>query len=144
MPSPPSSAAPNPHPAGPHWLPPAVFLIALTVHCALSAVGWNNNNLPGVEFRQAQTAISAHFIQVENNFSPAYPTPVLGKPWSIPMEFPLYQWSVVVLSNATGLPLIQAARTISLLCLYLSLPAVWLLLRRLQWSRAARWPRTAP
>lgn len=102
-------------------------------------MGWRNGNLPGVEFRQAQTAISAHFIQAENSFSLAYPTPVLGKPWSIPMEFPLYQWAVVAVSNATEMPLTQAARLVSLLCFYLTLPAVFLLLARWEPKRQSRY-----
>ncbi len=105
-----------------------VLTAALLFNFWAATVGWNNLNLPGVEFRQAQTAISAHFIQQENNFSLAYPTPVLGKPWSIPMEFPLYQWTVVVVSNATGVPLTQSGRLVGLLCFYLTLPAVFLLL----------------
>jgi hypothetical protein len=91
-------------------------------------LGWNSANLPGNEFRQAQTAISAYHIQKDNDFSLAYPTPVLGKPWSIPMEFPLYQWSAVRVSNATGLHLVQAGRLVSIACFYLTLPALYLLL----------------
>ncbi|MEO6994169.1 MAG: glycosyltransferase family 39 protein [Lacunisphaera sp.] len=93
-----------------------------------ASVGWKNLNLPGVEFRQTQTAISALFIQRDHDFSLAYPTPVLGKPWSVPMEFPLYQWSVVLLSNRTGLDLTKSGRAVSLACFYLTLPAVFLLL----------------
>ncbi len=112
-----------------------LFAGALIFHGWGASVGWKNLNLPGCEFRQTQTAISALFIQRENNFSLAYPTPVLGKPWSIPMEFPLYQWTVVVLSNATGMPLTQAGRTVTLACFYLVLPALYLLLRRVGLSR---------
>ena len=81
-----------------------ILLVGLAGHFFATTLGWGNRNLPGVEFRQAQTAISAHFIQVEDNFSLAYPTPVLGKPWSIPLEFPLYQWTVVAVSNGTLSP----------------------------------------
>jgi hypothetical protein len=91
---------------------------------------WNNGNLPGCEFRQAQTAVSAYWIQHDRDFSLAYPTPVLGKPWSIPMEFPLYQWTVVAVSDLAGYPLVQSARAVSLASLVLALPAVWILLRR--------------
>jgi Dolichyl-phosphate-mannose-protein mannosyltransferase len=99
------------------------------------SVGWKNLNLPGCEFRQAQTALSALFIQRDHDFSLAYPTPVLGKPWSVPMEFPLYQWTVVVLSNATGMSLTAAGRTVSAVCFYLALPAFYLLLARLGLNR---------
>ena len=93
--------------------------------------GWSNGNLPGCEFRQAQTAISAHFIQQEASFALDYPTPVLGKPWSIPMEYPLYQWCAVTLSVSTGMPLVQAGRAVSLTCFLLALPAIGLLLKRI-------------
>ena len=93
--------------------------------------GWHNGNLPGCEFRQAQTAVSAYWIQQDAEFALAYPTPVLGKPWSIPMEYPLYQWTVVTLHVASGLPLVQAGRAVSLVCFLLALPAAYLLGRRL-------------
>ncbi|MDI1247455.1 MAG: glycosyltransferase family 39 protein, partial [Lacunisphaera sp.] len=115
-------------------------LLALLVafHLWGALVAWSSLNLPGGEFRQAQTAISTWFIQQEGNFSPAYPTPVLGKPWSIPMEFPLYQWTVAGLSAVTGWPLTQTGRGVSLACFYLTLPALWLLLGRLGLTRPQR------
>jgi hypothetical protein len=114
----------------------AAFVVCLAFHFWGVQVGWQSKNLPGVEYRQAQTALSAYWIKAENNFSLAYPTPVLGKPWSIPMEFPLYQWTVVALSRATGLDLIKAGRVVSQACFYLTLPAVFLLLAR--WTVAGR------
>ena len=120
-------------------------VIAVTLFVALLGfslwgvgVGWRSMNLPGCEFRQTQTAVSAFFIQKEHNFSLAYPTPVLGKPWSIPMEFPLYQWTVVGVSNTTGMALTQAGRAVSAVCFYLGLPAVYLLLARLGLGRSRR------
>ncbi len=105
-----------------------VLCVAGLFHLWTMTLGWTSANLPGNEFRQAQTAISAYHIQKDNDFSLAYPTPVLGKPWSIPMEFPLYQWSAVWVSNATGLGLVQAGRLVSIVCFYLTLPALYLLL----------------
>ena len=126
----------------PEWrhdtLPLALLVLVLGTHAWFSIVGWENRNLPGVEFRQAQTAISAYFIQRDGDFSLAYPTPVLGKPWSIPMEFPLYQWTTVVVSNLTGTQLTQSARGVSLICFYLTLPAVALFLRNLGLNRGQR------
>jgi hypothetical protein len=115
-----------------------VFLAMLAFNLWAVSVGWRNINLPGCEFRQAQTAISALFIQRDHDFSLAYPTPVLGKPWSIPMEFPLYQWTVVATSNLTGISLVTAGRTISALCFYLTLPALSLLLRQFGYDTITR------
>ena len=102
------------------------------------SVGWNNGFLPGNEYRQTHTAISALFIQRDHDYSLTYPTPLLGKPWPVPYEFPLYQWSVARLSTATGLTLTQAARSISAICFYLALPAAWLLLGRIGVERPRR------
>ncbi|HUJ42436.1 MAG TPA: hypothetical protein VLW52_02400 [Opitutaceae bacterium] len=115
-----------------------VFCAVLAFHVWGVTVAWTSLNLPGHEFRQAQTAIAALFIQRDHDFSLAYPMPVLGKPWSVPFEFPLYQWTVVALSDALGLPLTQVARAVSVGCFYLSLPAVWLLLGRLGLPRSRR------
>ncbi|MBI2517725.1 MAG: hypothetical protein HYV95_12545 [Opitutae bacterium] len=107
------------------------FLLTLAFHAWGASIGWSNLNLPGCEFRQTQTAISAHFIRQEKNYSLAYPTPVLGKPWSIPMEFPLYQWTVAKVADESGWGLTQVGRLVSLVCFYLTLPALYLLVRRL-------------
>jgi hypothetical protein len=92
----------------------------------------------GNGFRQTQTAVTAMFVQREHNFSLSYPTPVLGKPWSVPFEFPLYQWTVAVVSDTTGLSLIKCGRLVSAVCFFLSLPALWLLLRRMGEGRRGR------
>ena len=116
-----------------------MFAVVLALHFAGATTGWRHGMMPGNTFRQAQTAITTYFIQQEGHFSLAYPTPVLGKPWSIPMEFPLYQWTVIELNQLTGGPLIVSARTVSLLCFYLALPALWLLLRELGIDPGRRW-----
>jgi hypothetical protein len=119
-----------------------LFLLALGFHFWGATRGWGQTylvgNLPADEFRQTQTAISALFIQRDHDFSLAYPTPILGHPWSVPLEFPLYQWAVVGLSNATQLPLVPAGRAVSLGCFYLGLPALFLLLAQAGLSPSRR------
>ena len=110
------------------WMTVAVVSLLLGFHAWGVSVGWRNSSMYGNEFRQTQTAITALFIQRDHDFSLAYPTPVLGKPWSVPFEFPLYQWTVVAVSDVTGLSLMHAGRVVSMVCFYLSLPAIWLLL----------------
>jgi len=114
------------------------FLLLLVFHGWAMSVGWKQGNLPGNEFRQSQTAITALFIQRDADFSLTYPTPVMGQPWSVPMEFPLYQWTVVKLSNATGWGLIPAGRAVSALCFYGALAALFPLLGALQLAPSRR------
>ncbi len=115
-----------------------LFIAALVAHFHFATMNWQYRFMLGHEFRQTQTALIAHYIDVENNFSPDYSVPLLGKPWVLPLEFPLYEWGVVGLSRATGWPQFQAARTISLACFYLTLPALFLLLGQLGLSRPRR------
>lgn len=115
------------------------FLIGLGFHFWGMTVGWQSKNLPGNEFRQSQTAISSYWIEADNDFSLAYPTPILGKPWSIPMEFPLYQWTTVVVHRITNWSLTKSGRAVSIACFYFTLPAIFLLLRRWKVAPAHRW-----
>ncbi|MCC6414957.1 MAG: hypothetical protein IT582_03500 [Opitutaceae bacterium] len=102
--------------------------------------GFGEKALRGVEFRQAQTALTTYWVQQENDFALAYPTPVLGKPWSAPMEFPLYQWTVAGVSDLTHLSLPKAGRAVSMACFWLTLPAMFLLLARWGVAPVWRWP----
>lgn len=121
------------------WWPVAVFTLLLALHVVLATRNFSSGFLVGHEFRQTQTAISAYFIQQEGNYSLAYPTPVLGKPWAVPFEFPLYQWSVAKLSSITGWPIHVSGRLLSLLGFYLALPALWRLLAEAGVERRGRW-----
>lgn len=117
----------------------ALFALCLGFHFWAMSVGWQSKALPGVEFRQAQTALSTFWIKADRDFSPAYPTPILGKPWSIPMEFPLYQWTVVGVSDLTNWSITKSGRAVSIACFYLGLPAIFLLLRRWAVPAGRRW-----
>lgn len=121
------------------YLGAALFAGLVLFHLWAVSLGWHSGYLPGNEFRQTQTAITAYFVQQEHNFSLAYPTPVLGKPWSVPFEFPLYQWVTVIVSNTVHLGLVESGRLVSVVCFYLTLPAVWLLLGRIRVERRDRW-----
>jgi len=105
-----------------------LFGLALLLHFRLAIIDWNSGFLVGHEFRQTHTAIITFYLDKENRFSLHYTTPLFGKPWSVPMEFPIYEWSVVGVSRALHLPHFEAARTVSLTCFYLALPGLYLLL----------------
>ncbi|MEY3775712.1 MAG: hypothetical protein RLZZ129_2492 [Verrucomicrobiota bacterium] len=118
----------------------AILIAALIAHAWLATRNWTAGFMPGHEFRQTQTALISHFIDRENDFSLLYEAPIVGKPWvSILLEVPIYQWSVVLLSRVTGLSHVVAARSISLACFYLMLPAVWWLLGRMGLDRSRRY-----
>lgn len=119
--------------------PVILFALALAAHAWLVTRNWQAGFLPGHEFRQTQTAITTHFIRAEHNYRIDYPTPIRGKPWSIPMEFPLYQWTVARLADLTDWPLPAAGRSVTLACFYLTLPGLFLLLGSAGMSGTARW-----
>jgi hypothetical protein len=62
-------------------------------------------------FRQSQTALTAYWLDREPH-GLAYITPVLGYPWSVPFEYPVYQWIVVLLMKV-GVPLVIGGRVVS-------------------------------
>ena len=118
---------------------PGIFFAALLFNLYGITYHWTVPFMAGQEFRQAQTAITSYYIDQQDNFSLLYETPIVGKPWvSVLLEVPFYEWSVVGLSRAAGLPHFMAARTISAVCFYLTLPAVYLLLGRCALPRARR------
>lgn len=81
----------------------AVFLAAFAYSLWLTFVGIHTTIHQEHSFRQVQTAISALFLMKGGPFL-AYETPVLGPPWSIPFEFPLYQWVVAKLAALAAGP----------------------------------------
>lgn len=109
------------------WVAP-VFGLLLLVHFLLATANWGSGFMIGHEFRQTQTAIITQYIDQQHNFGPYYETPILGKPWAFPLELPVYQWCVVGVMRWWELPDFQAARSVSLACFYLTLPALYLLL----------------
>jgi len=97
-----------------------VFGVAL-VHALVGlAQGFDNSVLDMHGFRQSQTAISTYYLLHGGNWI-AYETPVLGPNWSIPFEFPLYQWVVASFVWLTGMSLDAAGRVVSVACFLWSL-----------------------
>jgi hypothetical protein len=90
------------------WLGIAGSLLVL-------ALSWHLPLLEAHSFRQTQTAISSYWM-AEGGPWLAYQTPVLGAPWSIPFEFPLFQALALGLANLLPITLDQAGRLLS--CLF--------------------------
>lgn len=80
--------------------------------CLLAAprlVGLNQPLLDFHAFRQTQTALTAYWFTVDGVTLPAYPLPVLGRPWTAPFEFPTYQLAAAAV-HRLGVPLDAACR----------------------------------
>ena len=86
----------------------------LLVFAALVSLGFGPYLDDQHAFRQTQTAISAYYFSGLADFW-AYQTPILGLPWSVPFEFPLYQALVKGLYLASPLSLETAGRMVSVL-----------------------------
>lgn len=139
----PSSASTNPHGGarngawiGPDFIALAVLILVLGVWAFHVRAGWKHETLTGHEFRQAQTALTIQAVG-RDGFRLDYSTPVLGKPWSIPMEFPLYQWTTAAWSDLSGMGTAQAGRAVSIFAFLAGLPAVLLILRSAGFSWGA-------
>ena len=117
-----------------------VIFMLLLLHSAYAmTTGWNHTILDQYGFRQAQTATTIEYL-VKGGPWFAYETPVLGPPWSIPFEFPLYQWIVALIVSVFHLPIDQAGRSASVFFFYASLPPIYFLLRTLRMSMSQRLP----
>jgi hypothetical protein len=108
----------------------AVFAFSLTWALGMAGVGWDHTLSDDHGWRQAQTAIVSDRLLGGGPFL-AYETPFVGAPWSIPQEFPLYQWLVAKAVGAFGTRLVPTGRWIGEVFFYLGLVAAWPLLGEL-------------
>jgi hypothetical protein len=93
----------------------------------LFGYSWSMPPVDASGFRQTQTALSIDWM-VRGGPWLDYLTPVIGAPWSIPFEFPLYQWLAAVLSSATGISADNSGRLVSTV---FHVGCVWLVYRTL-------------
>jgi hypothetical protein len=101
---------------------------ALLLGLGLLVTRWNLPLLGMHSFRQTHTAITSYWLMQGSPWF-AYETPVLGAPWSIPFEFPIYQLLVAGLAGLTNLPLDSTGRLVSYLSLVLTIIPVRMLAR---------------
>ncbi|MEI8293871.1 MAG: glycosyltransferase family 39 protein [bacterium] len=119
----------------------ALALFSAVLLCSLWALTreWDKPLLDLHSFRQTQTAISAYYMVGNPSVLFNYITPILGKPWAIPLEVPFYQWIVARWHEWTGMGLDQSGKFVSIVFLLASLWPVWKLLEELSIPPAARW-----
>jgi hypothetical protein len=89
-------------------------------------------------FRQTQTAMTVYWMMKEG-WNLAYQTPVVGYPWSVPFEFPIYQTLTAVISKLGGFPLETTGRLLSFCFLIACAWPACLITRRLGLPRETAW-----
>lgn len=94
-----------------------IILLLLLVYSTFLAIKYSGQLLlDDYAFRQTQTALTSFWF-MKTGFKFAYETPVLGFPWSVPFEFPLFQYIVAKISSIFNVDLQQTGRLISYLFL---------------------------
>jgi hypothetical protein len=115
--------------AAAEWAARALAVAALAAGCWAMTRHLGKPMLGPHAFRQTQTAISAYYMAENAGMFADYITPVLGKPWRIPMELPVYQWIVARWHNGTGMALDPAGKLVSVAAWLACIVPVWVLLK---------------
>jgi len=117
-----------------------LLIVSIVLVSALWAMTreWGKPLLDLHAFRQTQTAISAYYMAEDSGMFFDYITPVLGKPWSIPMELPIYQWIVARWHNFSGMGLDQSGKAISIAFWFACIWPIWRILGSLRQTTAQR------
>jgi hypothetical protein len=89
-------------------------------------------------FRQTQTALTSYWM-IKEGWQLAYQTPMLGYPWTIPLEFPFYQSIVAFITWITGFSLDAVGRLVSFGFLLGCAWPAFAIARRLNLTSAAAW-----
>jgi hypothetical protein len=90
--------------------------------------GWDQSLLEMHGFRQTQTALTVYWL-LQGGHWLAYETPVLGAPWAVPMEFPIYQWLVALVAHLSAADIDKVGRAVSYASFLLCLVPVRVILR---------------
>jgi len=116
----------------------AALFVAAFIHAVLVvSIGWTHGIFDAHPFRQTQTAVSVYWM-LQGGPLLAYHTPVLGYPWAIPLEFPLYQWLVAGLVAASGASIEASGRAVGVAFFLASLIPGWIVLGGLGLTPASR------
>lgn len=117
--------------------PAALLILSLLFFLVSVTKGWDGTLCELHGFRQTQTAITVSYLLKGGPWI-AYETPVLGPPWAIPFEFPLYQWIVALLVKAGLFPIDQSGRFVSVIFFLSTLYPLFKILEALNLTKNQR------
>jgi len=108
-----------------------IVLLCLLIYLVTSASYVHEPLLDQHAFRQCQTAISVPWLaaDLDPRRMLVYETPILGAPWRVPFEFPLYQWLAAVVVRLTGWPVGLSCRVLSAVFHLAALWPLWRIVR---------------
>ena len=107
------------------WLPALLLAVAFLIHVPTLGAPLLDRH----PFRQTQTAFTARIFHDEG-IDLLYPKlPILGAPWEVPFEFPLFQAAAAVVMDV-GVPEDTALRLTGLASFILAAGLLWLLVKR--------------
>lgn len=115
------------------WAPLLVFAVALFATCT-ALLHANQPLLEAHAFRQTQTALTSLWM-IKESWRLDYQTPVGGFPWSIPFEFPLFQFLAAFISQWGGWSLDAVGRLLSFFFLMSCAWPAFQIARRLELRR---------
>jgi len=110
--------------------PAIIFCLSLFTHILISSIGFNHSLSDRHGFRQTQTAISVYYM-VKDEYKLNYEVPVFGPPWSVPFEFPTYQFIVTFIIKLFEINIEQTGRLVSLLFFYLTILTIIHILKKI-------------
>jgi hypothetical protein len=119
------------------WAP----LLAVTVATVTISIALYYSGQPLLEdnaWRQTQTALTSYWM-LKEGWQLAYQTPVLGYPWEIPLEFPIFQTIVAFVVWLADLPLDPTGRIVSLAFLLACAWPAFQIAQRLRLPPEAPW-----
>jgi hypothetical protein len=119
------------------WSPILALVVALVALC----VGLVYSGQPLLEweaFRQTQTALTSYWM-LQEGWRLDYQTPVLGYPWAIPLEFPIYQTIVAAIVWLGGFDLDATGRVVSFCFLLACAWPAFGVVRRLNLPQDVAW-----
>jgi hypothetical protein len=109
----------------------AIATLVAIYYARLPLVEWNL-------FRQTQTALTSYWM-IEEGWRFPYQTPVVGYPWELPFEFPIYQSIVALIAWVTSFSLDAVGRLVSFSFLLACAWPAFQIARRLELPRDVAW-----
>jgi 4-amino-4-deoxy-L-arabinose transferase-like glycosyltransferase len=110
-----------------------IFLaIAIFYFILVNIIQIDNPLLDRHGFRQTQTALTSYW-QTEGGLRFDYQTPVIGKPWMVPFEFPIFQSIVSITAIFIG-NLDISGKLVSLLAALITIPYSWKILEEFKFK----------